>query len=346
MSSIIAIPPFAAEGMSGRPLRQGDRPRRIVVVRLHAFGDAVITLPLLAGLRRAYPDTRLEIITSPEYAGLFDATTLIDHVWSLRTDRSRITRLLATLFLATRIGPIDLFVDLQRSTQSRLLRRLVGPRAWVVFDRFAPRPALERYHDALAWVGLEGIMPSYDIPLRPELRRRARQLLGVDDGVPLVCLNPAGCWDTKQWPIESYRRLGERFVETEGARIVLLGTENISGGAEYLRGALGTSVIDLVGRTSVAEALAIVRELSLMVTDDSGLMHLAWTSGVPTVAIFGATRSVWSAPMGPHTHCFTSEDLPCGACMQPLCARADLLCLNRVSVDDVWNASRGTKEQG
>jgi ADP-heptose:LPS heptosyltransferase len=343
--SNIAIPSFTAEGLLGRSLRVDDHPRRIVVARLHAFGDAVITLPLLAGLRRACPQARLEIITSPEYTGLFEATTLTDHVWSLRTDRSRRSRLRSTLFLATRIGPIDLFVDLQRSTQSQLLRRMLRPRAWVAFDRFAPRPALTRYHDALEWVGVKGIAPTYDIPLRPGLREVARDLLGVDRGIPLVCLNPAGCWDTKRWPIERYRLLAEEFVERSGARIVLLGTGNVSDGAAYLRERLGDNVIDLVGRTTVAEALAVVQELSLMVSDDSGLMHLAWTSGIPTVAIFGATRSIWSAPMGEQTFCFTSEDLSCGACMQPGCARGDLLCLDRVTVEEVCSAGCGVRGQ-
>ena len=64
-------------------------------------------------------------------------------------------------------------------------------------------------------------------------------------------------------------------------------------------------------------------------------MHLAWVQGVPTLAVFGSTRSAWSRPEGPRTDGFYSEDLSCGACMQPVCARGDLLCLARVSVDDV-----------
>ena len=64
-------------------------------------------------------------------------------------------------------------------------------------------------------------------------------------------------------------------------------------------------------------------------------MHLAWVQGVPTLALFGASRSAWSRPEGPRADGFYSEDLSCGACMQPVCARGDLHCLVRVSVDDV-----------
>ena len=323
-----------AEGLCGRPLPQGKIPQRIVVIRLHAFGDAVITLPLLAGLRQAYPEARVDVVTSSEYADLFTATELTTRVWSLQTSGSRAARIAATISLASKIGPADLVVDLQRSTQSGLLRRLMRPDYWVAFDRFAPRLAMQRYHDAFGWVGLGGVSPLTTIPLQPGLHRRARALLG-DPRSPLVCLNPAGCWPTKQWPIERYIELGRRLIERSGARIVLLGTENVASGAAEIDAALGDHVINLVGRTSTAEALAVVQELSLMISDDSGLMHLAWTSGVPTIALMGATRSVWSAPVGDHTFCYASEDLPCGACMQPICARGDLLCLERVGVEQV-----------
>jgi ADP-heptose:LPS heptosyltransferase len=81
--------------------------------------------------------------------------------------------------------------------------------------------------------------------------------------------------------------------------------------------------------------MAVVAGAALMVSEDSGLMHLGWVQGVPAVALFGASRSVWSAPIAPGCSGFYSEDLPCGACLQPVCARGDLLCLSRVSVDDV-----------
>ena len=65
-------------------------------------------------------------------------------------------------------------------------------------------------------------------------------------------------------------------------------------------------------------------------------MHLAWVQGVPALALFGSSRAAWSRPEGPRSDGFYSEDLACGACMQPTCARSDLLCLQRVAVEDVF----------
>jgi ADP-heptose:LPS heptosyltransferase len=93
--------------------------------------------------------------------------------------------------------------------------------------------------------------------------------------------------------------------------------------------------MNLVGRTNPVEAAAIVQRASLVLSEDCGLMHVAWVSGVPTLALFGATRHVWSAPLGEHTLCLHSADLACGECMQPVCRHGDVRCLTRWSADEI-----------
>jgi ADP-heptose:LPS heptosyltransferase len=341
MIELSPIPQLIAEGIAGVPLPAGVRPERIVAVRLHAFGDVVITLPALAGLRRAMPDSKIEMVTSESLRNLVMATGLFDRVWGLPMERSRTERGLALLRLLTVLGRPDLLLDLQRSRLSTGLRRLLRPPAWVEFDRFAPRSALDRTLDALRWVGLGDIGPHYGFGKSEATRARSLALLGPaasEIAGPLVCLNPSGCWPTKNWPVDRYIELGRRMIEQWRAGIVLVGTGNVADAAGAIARGLDGSVIDLVGKTTAAQAFAVIRELDLVVSDDSGLMHLAWVSGVPTVGMFGATRLVWSRPMGEHSVSFGSEDLPYGVCMQPVCARGDLLCLQRRTTDEVFAA--------
>jgi ADP-heptose:LPS heptosyltransferase len=167
---------------------------------------------------------------------------------------------------------------------------------------------------------------------------RASELLswaGHDPGRPLVCLNPAGGWKTKQWPLERYADLGRRLVAEERAQILLLGSGEMLPRVTALATSLGKDVVDLSGRTTPDLAMAVIARASLAISDDSGLMHLAWVQSVPTVALFGASRARWCRPFGERVDGFYSEDLACGACMQPECARGDLHCLDRVSVDAV-----------
>jgi len=327
---------MVAEGIVGRRRQLPGGPSTIVVIRLHAFGDAAITLPIIGGLRERFPDARITLVTAPPSRDLFDAIEWIDQVVPARGSgqgyRSQVVDAFAA---ARRIGPVDMVLDLQRSRASRLLRFLLRPCSWASFDRFAPRSALDRYLDALRWVGLE-VTPRFDPPLRPDVDRSAENILERAGwrGEPLVCMNPAGCWPTKNWPHERYIELGRILLREWGMRTVLIGTGTLRSIGDLLAREID-GAIDCVGATTSAQALALVRRLSLMVTDDSGLMHLASVCDVPTVALFGATRATWSAPAGPRSILFASEDMECGACMRSDCARGDLECLKRVAVREV-----------
>jgi len=246
---------------------------------------------------------------------------------------------LARLAATLRSRRPDGILDLQRSRLSRLLTWFVSPPAFAAFDRFAPEHAIDRYLAAIERLGLGRLSLRWEPRIRPAITARACRLLeeaGHDPERPLVCLNPAGGWKTKQWSLERYCALGQRLATTLGAQILLLGAGPSLQRIRALKQRCDVDYVDLSGRTSADEAMALLARVSLVVSDDSGLMHLASVQGIPTVAIFGATRGTWSRPLGKHTRGFYSEDLPCGACMQASCAREDFHCLDRVSAEAVF----------
>jgi len=339
MPATLPVPPFTPDGVIGVPLGAGEEPDRIVVIRLHAFGDTAITFPALGALRRRLPGVRLDVVTDVRSADLFAAHRDVAGVWAFDTRLPKVQKGAALLrvALALRRRRVPALLDLQRNRWSRLLTRLLRPRAWAAFDRHAPRTALTRYLDAVEKIGLGRVSPVLEPFAGNELIQNARARLasaGRDPSRPLVCLNPAGGWETKHWPIERYAELGRR-LSREGCQLMALSAAPVPERFTALRRALGEELIDFAGRTTPGAALALVSVASLVVSEDSGLMHLAWVQGVPTVALFGSSRSAWSRPEGPRSSGFYSEDLSCGACMQPVCARGDLLCLMRVSVEDV-----------
>lgn len=338
------IPPFKADGLIGVPVPSGVDPERIVVVRFHAFGDTAITFPLLAALRRRFPTVRLDVVTDVRSEALFRAHRDVDAVFAFDTRIGRFGKAMALLFvtLSLRRRAVPVLLDLQRNRWSALLIRLLSPQAWAGFDRHAPRTALSRYLEAAESLGLGRLEPVFAPHAKGELVEAARKRLfseGWDGEAPLVCLNPAGGWATKQWAIERYVELGRR-LHAEGFQLIALSAPPVPSRYAALKEGLGNRLLDLTGRTTSGEALAVVALCSLVVSDDSGLMHLAWTQGVATLALFGASRSAWSRPEGPGSDGFYSEDLECGACMSPDCAREDVLCLARVGVDEVTARAR------
>jgi ADP-heptose:LPS heptosyltransferase len=241
----------------------------------------------------------------------------------------------------------DVVLDLQRNWVSRLLRRGLAPAAWAEFDRFSSRPAgsrtLETFHSA----GFRETELCFRLPVRIDLIESAARVLqqnGWNGSVPVVVLNPAGLWTTRNWPLENYIEFARLWIRHQDAMFLFLGTERIQREAGVLSSSLGRNAINLVGRTSLRDVLPLLQHVSFVLSEDSGLMHMAWTSGIPTLALFGSSRHDWSAPMGPHARCLHSGDLPCGACMSPTCAFGDVHCLTRHTADAVFRAAQSVMQ--
>jgi ADP-heptose:LPS heptosyltransferase len=147
----------------------------------------------------------------------------------------------------------------------------------------------------------------------------------------MVVLNPAGGFRSRNWPLQNYVEFARLWRSASGrpTQFLVLGLQSMQAKAAFLRAHLGPCLVDLSNQTSPAEAFTLVRRATLIVSEDSGLMHMAWISGVPTVALFGSSRASWSAPQGNYSVCLHSGDLPCGACMEAECRFGDVHCLTR-----------------
>ena len=324
----------------GKPWRDEARPRRILAIRLQAHGDTVITLPYLQALKDALPHATIDLLTRREFAEIPRSLDLFREVYALgggRSDPFQRGWALA-LYPRLRFNNYDLIVDLQANHISGWLLRKLKPRAWSVFDKIGARSAGERTRLALAGLGLGPCTPNFNLGLiSDELGLDLLRARGWRPGQALVVLNPAGFFVTRNWPLGYYidfARAWERVFEQE-TRFLVLGIGRVKDKAAHFSEALGDRLIDLSLKTSPAEAFSIVKKATLIVSEDSGLMHMAWVNGAPTIAILGSTRADWCAPQGPHAYCFHAGDLECGPCMAPRCIREDLLCLTRVTPDQV-----------
>lgn len=321
-----------------RPWRRPEPPRRVLLIRLQALGDLVITIPYAAALRRSLSGTEIDLLAREEVAEIPEQVVLFDHVFRLGGGRATSRQ----LFHALRLVPTlrerryDAVLDLQNNHVSGIVRRLLRSEAWCAFDRSSPVSHGDRTRHAIEAAGFPLAKVGPDVMLRDEslglgLLRQA----GWSEEEELVVLNPAGAFPSRQWPIENYASFARAWRKRHPARFLVLGLPSLAERVRPLREALGRELIDLVGRTRPAEAYAIVRRARFILTEDSGLMHMAWTSGVPTLALFGASRSDWSAPQGPLSVCLHSGDLPCGACMEAFCRFGDVHCLTRYTPESV-----------
>jgi heptosyltransferase II len=313
-------------------------PKRVLAIRLQAMGDVVITLPYLRALRRSLPDTDIDFLTREEDGSIPRALRLFRFVEQLGGGRSERRQLLWTPLLAPRLlaRRYDVVLDLQNNRVSRTIRRLANPRAWALFDRESPLAAGERTRVTIEAAGFPLPRVEADLPLRdPSLGLDVLRHAKWDSTRELVVLSPAGAFASRNWPIERYSRFAELWRKRHSAQFGILGLQSLREKATVLKASLGDDLLNLVGETTPSQAFAIVQRASLVLTEDCGLMHMAWVTGVPTLALFGSSRHMWSAPLGDHAACLHSADLACGACIEPTCRYGDVHCLTRYSAEYV-----------
>ena len=319
------------------PWNAAQAPARILVMRLQALGDVVATLPAVRGLRALLPAAEIDFLTRRETADLPLNLEMFDRVHVLEGGRNASLQRLHALWLAPRISRrrYEVVVDLQNNAVSREIRRRARAAAWSEFDRYAPLAHGERARLALeralgSRITLDHRLalkaPAGGVTLLPAAFRQRE----------LVVLNPAGAWPTRNWPLDNYVRFARHWRERHAnAGFVVLGDARIAEQARALAAALGGDLVDLVARTTVTQAFEILKRVRLVLSEDSGLMHLAWIGGTPTLALFGSTRSDWSRPLGLHSALLDSSDLPCGQCMSPSCRYGDVRCLTRYTPEVV-----------
>jgi ADP-heptose:LPS heptosyltransferase len=333
------------ETILSRPWPDRIPPKKLLAIRLQALGDIVITLPYLQALRSILPATEFHFVTREEFADLPHNLKMFDKVYGVEGGFDIRRQFMSAAFLIPRLQKerYEVVIDLQRNLLTRTIRRFLFPKSFSEFDRFSLNSAGDR---TLATINKIGFTPLPEMLARLDLRENDRGLdklkrAGYDPGKKLIVLNPAGNFITKSWPIESYRRFADGWISTVDSNVqfLMLGMESLREKSKYLEDNLGKIVINLVGKTTISEAFSILRQAELVISEDSGLMHMAWVAQVPVVALFGSSRSSWSKPLGKSV-CLDSSDLECGECLQPTCRFGDVHCLARYSPEFVIETAR------
>jgi heptosyltransferase-1 len=208
----------------------------------------------------------------------------------------------------------DLVVDLQGLFRSgffalaSLARRRIGPASaremsWLFYNqRVRPAPgvihAVDRNYLFAAPLGFEHIAPRFELPIgRPARQAVADRLAreGVDGSMKLAVLVPGSTWASKRWPAERFARVAEHLAG-RGVRTVLLGAANESDVGRDVRANSHAPLLDWIGTTPLKEAMALIERADIVVTNDSGPMHLAAALGRPLAAIFGPTDPARTGP--------------------------------------------------
>lgn len=326
-----------------------ETPLRVLAIRFSSIGDILLTTPLLRAVRTRYPEAHLAFLTKEPFAPLLSDNPRLNDLITLGPDES-----LGRLAGRLRAGQFTHVLDLQGSLRTRGLRLLV-PARWSGYrnHRLAreilirtkrnryPRdlPVPERYFDAVSKLDVhpDGNPPEFFLHENAGVEANAWLGSGLRDAVPLVAVAPGAAHRTKRWPVDYWRNLVGRLTAREFNVVVVGGTEDRAI-ADEVALAGGARAVNAAGRFGLQGTGAIIAASRLLVSGDTGVMHMATGVNTPVIALFGPTvRAFGFFPQSRHA-VVLERDLDCRPCTAwgtERCPLGHHRCLRDIAAEEV-----------
>jgi len=335
-----------------------DQIKRVVVRGPNWVGDAVMTVPALRELRRVLPDAQITLVSRPGTADLFIDADFVDEVlvydrsglgsaWDQvrewRRRRFDLALLFQNAFEAAAIAflarvPVRVGYDADR--RGKLLTQAIPLPAWKdqrheIFYYLNLVAELERLLYGTSVV--EANEPQFGLAVSVDRQHQAKDFLrehGLRPHAPLVLLCPGSINSrAKRWPAERYAAVADHFAAA-GASVCLIGSPAEMEVSEQVCRRARNAPVVLTGKTSVAEATAIISVADILITNDTGPAHIGSAVGTPTLVIFGPTNPLTTRPFAPNAEIIRHEP-DCAPCMLRDCP-IDHRCMTAISPEEVF----------
>ncbi|MBI2812272.1 MAG: lipopolysaccharide heptosyltransferase II [Candidatus Melainabacteria bacterium] len=335
---------------------RGFEPRNIIVRMPNWIGDLVMATPILSDLRKTYPKARITAMCRSPICELLKEDPEIDELFCFsktsgfgrRTERRNIIEKL-------RKGGYDLGILLTHSfssawwfwlgkVQNRLGYECNGRKFLLTHNLPFPQN-IQNQHLVITYKMLLeplGIPVSDTIPklyLAPKEINDARALFrqyGIPEGARVVGINPGATYGSaKCWLPERFREVTQKLLTDKDIYVVYFGDQVTVSLVEEICAGLSPRVINLAGATSLRQLGALIASCDVLLTNDSGPMHIADALGTPVVALFGSTSEIVTGPY--RSGIVIHKHVECSPCYQRTCP-IDFRCMKRVEADEVYEA--------
>jgi lipopolysaccharide heptosyltransferase I len=326
---------------------------KVLILKPSSLGDVIHSLPILRLLRRHYPNALIQWWIDSRLAVLLQDDPDLNGVIPFHRDRWASP--LHWLELSRSIGQMrrqkfDLVLDLQGLARSGVFAWLANgaytvgvddPREGAAgfYDRAVPRPgkechAVDWYLEVLRTVNVPVNWKFEWIPERSAVAQRVRQWL--PQGKRVVALIPGARWDNKRWPAEHFVQLATRLrAKFPDCLLAVLGGASDANVGQQIAKALPGAALNFTGATSLLEMIELIRLSELVITNDTGPLHVADALQKPLVALFGPTDPQRTGPYFQRDHVLR-RPLRCAPCMRSRCQNPiDLQCLKEITPESV-----------
>ena len=330
----------------------------ILIVKLSAIGDVIHTLPSLSALRRLYPDAHITWVVEEAAADLVIGHPYLDSVlvsrrksWGKDLRRGRIRDTLSGIrhFVKNlRQRDYDLVIDFHGLFKSSVIvylsrgKRKLGYDSWqelsglFLNDKIPEdmnKHAVDRYLDFPRHLGAKIDKVEFTLPSNKKAEEKVLRLLrdcNLEDK-NFIAINPVALWETKLWSDEKLACLADLINNRLSVKVVFTGSETES--IEKITSLMNTECINLGGKTTLLDLAYLYKKACMVITTDSGPMHLAAAVEVPVIALFGPTDPARTGPYGAG-HTIIRTELACSPCFLKKCSTKQ--CMRDISCEQVF----------
>lgn len=322
--------------------------RKIAIIRLGSIGDVVNTLPLLNRLRAGYPRSHITWIVEEKSAAILEGHSALDSLAVFpRSQPSLWLRFAKQL----RADGFDLVLDCQRMLRSGIIAKLSGAPHRIGFDRARcregnwiftnhqippnhnPGVMLERYLEFADYLELAPTTVSWNIPMGHAERARVSEVLGIGGSSPIV-INVGASKPEKLWLAEHFTAVIRLLQPHWAGGLVLTGA--MADRARAARITRGTAVLNTTGRLSLKELGALLEQAAVVLSCDTGPLHLAVAMGTPVIGLYGPSDPRRTGPYGHEGWIIVGEGRPrCRRCHR-WCGNPYTPCMRNISPEMVF----------
>jgi heptosyltransferase II len=322
------------------------------------IGDAVMTLPAIAAIRKTFPNSGITILVKPWVADVFRLCPDVDEVM-LYEQPGIHDGIFGILRLAGELKErkFDTAILLQNAIEAAIISLLAGipnragynsdGRGFLLTHAVRRTKSLRKLHQIdyyLEMVKALGCQPAGReavLTVGKDDQCRANELLvrhGLQDSRLLVGMAPGASYGpAKKWFPERFALVADRLIDAFSAQVILFGSGADKESIAQVQHNAKFPLCALAGTTTLRETMALIARCRLFISNDSGLMHLAGAMGIPVIAIFGSTNPSATSPPG-HNNIIIHKDASCSPCLKPVCP-TDFRCMDLIGADDVYEAA-------
>ncbi len=335
--------------------------KKIIIIRMDRIGDVVLSSPAIKAVRDAYPDGRIAVLVRPYARGVVDGNPYIDEV--ITYDKSGKERsLLGKIRFIARIRNrrFDLAIILHPKNSSHIVTYLAGIPERLGYDRkfgilltkrvphtkqYGLKHEIDYALGLLRYIGIDSSDKRLHVPLSRLSEERMKELFdknGISQDDLVITVHPAASCRSRRWALERFAKTSDALAEKYGARIVIIsgpGDDKMIG--DRAAALMKSKALNLAGKTIVSDLASILRRSRLLISNDSGPVHISCAVGTPVISIFGRKdRGIsperWR-PLGDRD-IVLHKDVGCDICLAHNC-RLGFKCLDAISVEEVLLAA-------